>query len=470
MMTIFHRNTTCLGVLGIFVAAWAGAAAPAPALFQVGRARECITPPLGVQLAGYFHDRPAKSVRDDLYARAVVIESAGTRVALVSCDLIGMTEEVSKAAKELAEAEAGIPANGIMICATHTHTGPELRSDASVARDETWTAALPRHIADAIVHADAAKTAATLRAGAAEVMGYSFNRLFRLEDGTEVFGQNGNGKTILGPAGPIDPALQTLSAVDSEGRLIALLVNFAVHPDVISGGSADFVSADWPGLLSDTVAKVYGDDVVTLLLQGSCGDINHRTHEPTALPTGGPAKAQQMGRALAGAAILALERAEPMSDAHLAAAVETLSIPYYTRDKACLDRLETLAKKENPDSFEQSLLRRGRAWPYDGKMASVPIQVLRIGEVGLAAFPAEIFVRIGLEVKQWSAAPRTFVVELANARMTSYVPDPSQAERGAYGEVPILSRWLDAGAGRPMADAAIRLLHELFTEVPAQRP
>jgi hypothetical protein len=443
--------------------AWSAAAPADPAPFHVGCARERITPPLGVQLAGYFHERPAKSVGDDLYARAVVIESAGVRVALVSCDLISMTEEVSKAAKGLIETETGIPAGHVMVCATHTHTGPELRADAVVARDEAWTAALPRHIADAVARADASKAPATLRAGSAEVTGYSFNRLFRLHDGSEVFGRSGNGKTPLGPAGPIDPALQTLSAVDSEGRLIALMVNFALHPDVIGGGSADFIASDWPGLLGDTISKVYGEEVVTLLLQGTCGDINHRPHEPTALPTGGPAKAQQLGRALAGAAILALERAEPMSDPRLASVTETLAIPYYTRDKAFFEELEAIEKKENPSAFEQSLLRRGKAWPHDGQMAAVPVQVLRIGEVGLVAFPAEIFVRIGLEVKQWSAAPRTFVVELANARLSSYVPDPSQAERGAYGAKPILSRWLDADAGRQMSDAAIRLLHQLFT-------
>ena len=64
---------------------------PAPALCNVGRAQEVITPPVGASLAGYFHDRKGESVRDDLFARAVVIESAGTRVGIVSCDLISMT-------------------------------------------------------------------------------------------------------------------------------------------------------------------------------------------------------------------------------------------------------------------------------------------------------------------------------------------------------------------------------------------
>ncbi|HPO15043.1 MAG TPA: neutral/alkaline non-lysosomal ceramidase N-terminal domain-containing protein [Candidatus Hydrogenedentes bacterium] len=470
LSSTFHRITWCATVLGVFVMVWGTACAETPASFQAGCARECITPPLGVQLAGYFHERLAKSVYDDLYARAVVIESAGVRIALVSCDLISMTEEVSKAAKQLIETETGIPAAHIMICATHTHTGPELRADAAVPRDETWTAALPRRIADAVAHAGAAKVPATLRAGAAEVTGYSFNRLFRLHDGSEVFGKKSEGKTTLGPAGPIDPALQTLSAVDKDGRLIALLVNFAMHPDVIGGGKADFIAADWPGLLGDTISAVYGENVVTLLLQGTCGDINHRPHDPTALPTSGPAKAHQLGRALAGAAILALERAEPMTDPTLDAVTETLAIPYYTRDKAFFEELNAIEKKENPTAFEQSLLRRGKAWPYDGKTAAVPVQALRIGEVGLVAFPAEIFVRIGLEVKQWSESPRTFVVELANARVSTYVPDPSQAERDAYGEKPILSRWLDANAGRQMADAAIRLVHQLFTKAPEQQP
>ncbi len=462
--SVFQKSRTCLLILGVACVTCGTIVFAEPAVFQVGRARECISPPLGVQLAGYFHAREAKSVRDDLYARAVVIESGGVRLALVSCDLISITGEVSNAAKALIETETGIPATNILVCATHTHTGPELRAGGSVTRDETWTTALPRHIADAVGRADMAKVSATLRAGETEVAGYSFNRLFRLEDGSEVFGRGGGGKAVLGNAGPVDPVLQTLSAVDMEGRLIALLVNFALHPDVIGGGSADFISADWPGLVGETISAVYGDEVVTLLLQGTCGDINHRTHAETALPTGGPAKALQLGRALAGAAMVAFERAEPMTDPTLAAITKKLAIPYYTRDEAFFKELEAMENKEGLDAMEQSILQRGREWPHDGQMAEAPVQALRIGEVGLAAFPAEIFVRIGLEVKEWSRAPRTFVVELANDRVSTYVPDTDHAERGAYGQKPILSRWLDGNAGRHMADAAIQMLYQLFAE------
>ena len=462
-LSLRSMTAMCLAVL-FAVAGGAGYAAEdgKPVLFQAGRAQVNITPPLGVRLAGYFHERIAESVRDELFARAVVLGNNDTRIALVSLDLISITDEVTGAARELIESKTGIPADHVMVCATHTHTGPELRRDASLPRADEWADGLPRAIADAVAQADAGKVPVTLRLGSAELTGYSFNRLFRLKDGREIFGKRGRDKEIIDTAGPIDPELQTLSVVDTEGRLLALLVNFAMHPDVIGGGSANFISADWPGLLGETISTVYGREVVTLMLQGTCGDINHRTHFPTALPTGGPDKAIQLGRGLAGAAIVALERAEPMTDARLSVLLETLAIPYYTRDEALYAEIEALKQKENPSASEQSYIRRVEEWPYDGQMAEVPVQVFRIGGMGLVAFPAEIFVRIGLDIKRWSPADQTFVVELANARVSSYVPYPGQAERGAYGTQPILSRWLHADAGKHMGDAGIRMLHQLF--------
>ncbi|HUW62109.1 MAG TPA: neutral/alkaline non-lysosomal ceramidase N-terminal domain-containing protein [Candidatus Bathyarchaeia archaeon] len=448
---------TILAVV-VLLAAPAIAAEPGePARFNVGRAQEKITPPVGVSLAGYFHDRKGESVRDDLYARAVVLESGGERLALVSCDLICLTEEVVDAARGLIAAETAIAADHVMLCATHTHTGPELRADSVVPRDDAWVAGLPRQIADCVATAAASMTPATLRAGSIDVTGYSFNRLFRQKDGSELFGRR---EGELGPAGPIDPQLQTLSAVGEDGKLLAVLVNFALHVDVIGGGGATMISADWPGVMADTISRVYGGEVVTMLAQGTCGDINHVPHDPTALPRGGPAKAEQIGRALAGAAMAALERAEPMRDGRIAVIEKTLEIPYYTRDESFMAELAALKKKETLSGFEKYTIERGETWSHDNQTAKVPLQVMRIGEIGLVALPAEIFVAIGLEIKRWAPTP-TFVVELANGRVTGYVPTTDQAERGAYGAKPILSRWLCSDAGRRLADAALVMLQEL---------
>lgn len=433
---------------------------PQPAVIRAGCAQEIITPPVGVLLAGYFHDRVAERVRDDLFTRAVVIESQGERVALVSCDLISMDGEIADRAKEIVEKKVGIPAERVLIGATHTHTGPELRQNHAVDPAEEWAGELPGKIAAAVSKAADGMFPATLRPGRIEVTGYSFNRLFRMKDGSELFGRRP--AETVGVAGPIDPELQTLSLVDEQGNLRGLVVNFALHVDVIGGGSADFVSADWPGEMAGNIAAVYGDDVVTVFLQGTAGDINHNPHDPTFLPKRGPEKAVQLGRALAGAAMCAAERAEPMLEAQLSAAVETLSIPYYTRDAAFMAELEALKKKSEPTPFDRYVIKKGESWPHDGREAAVPVQTMRIGDVGLVALPAEIFARIGLEIKHFSPAPFTFVVELANADASIYVPTTDQAERGAYGAKPILSRWLCSDAGRRLADASQVMLWRLW--------
>ena len=161
-----------------------------PAICLAGCAQQVITPPVGVSLAGYFHDRVSKSVRDDLYARAIVLESGGTRLAMVSCDLISVAEGLTVPAKAFIEKEASIPAENVLICATHTHTGPEIRSNSVVPRSDQWFEHLPRLIADAVTTAADSMFPATIRPGRAEVQGCSFNRLFRLKDGSEQFGKH----------------------------------------------------------------------------------------------------------------------------------------------------------------------------------------------------------------------------------------------------------------------------------------
>jgi len=354
---------------------------PEPILVRAGCGQQVISPPLGSLLAGYFHDRVAERVRDDLFARAIVVESGGTRLAFVSCDLIATGKEIADTAKEIIVENSGIPADNVLMGATHTHTGAEMRDNHAVARSAEWAEGLPEKIAGAVEMAANSTFTATLRPGRTEVEGYAFNRLFRMKDGSELFGRRPG--EVVGVAGPIDPELQTLSIVDEEEQLRGLIVNYALHVDVIGGGSADFVSADWPGEMARNVSAVYGEDVVTVFLQGTAGDINHNPHDPTALPTRGPEKAIQLGRALAGAAMLATERAEPMEEGELAAQVETLAIPYYTRDAELMAEVEALKNKEGElTPFEKYTVRKGESWPYDGKIADVPIQVMRMGDIG----------------------------------------------------------------------------------------
>jgi len=57
-------------------------------ILKVGVAQVAITPPIGTGLAGYFHQRESTAVKDELYAKALVVSTDEQSIALVACDLI----------------------------------------------------------------------------------------------------------------------------------------------------------------------------------------------------------------------------------------------------------------------------------------------------------------------------------------------------------------------------------------------
>jgi hypothetical protein len=392
----------------------------------------------------------------------VVLEGDGGRLAVISCDLISFRTEIANTIRRLVAEKTGIPMDSVLVCATHTHTGPAMGMiDANLPVHAEWLAALPGKIAEAARRACDGMFAATLFPGRRTETKLGSNRLGRLPDGNEVFGKTG----VLGAAGPIDPEVLALGIRDEEGKLRAVIGNYAMHPDVIGGGKADFLSADWPGEAARALADLYGEQVVTVFMNGTCGDINHHRWEPTRLPRSGPDKAVQMGRVMAANLLAAFETAEPLASNRVGASVEVLDIPYFTRDEAFLAEMERIRAKPDEEriSWERVILRASDRWERDGQIAHVPVQALRFGDMAFVGLPGEVFVKWGLEIKHWSPAGHTFVAELANG-WYGYIPTTDQAHRGAYGAKAILSRQLIADAGRQIADTVQVMLSRLWLD------
>lgn len=431
-----------------------------PARFQAGFAAVKITPPLGTPLAGYFHERIAERVRDDLYARVMTLTNKdGESVVVVSLDLICVEEGFVNQAKSLIHQATGVPPERTLISATHTHTGPEVRVfGAKVPVDWEYCAKLPVWIAEATGKAWNGRQTATVRHAKTDATGYVFNRIYRLPDGTEVMGRRPN---AAGPAGPVDRELGVLGAFDEEGKLLGCVINVGIHTDVIGGAQADFISADWPGEISRSFSAVYGEDTVAMFLQGACGDTNQIPYQRGVLPSKGEQKALSLGRGLAGGAMLALEKAVPIDDDTLKGEMREIPIAWYTRTEALMNEVEDLKKQTDLKPPEKYKIKAIEEWPYDNQTVQFGVQALRIGSLSLFAVPAQIFVPISLEIKKWSCAAQTMVVELANARHSSYIPTTEQAERGAYGTRPIVSRWLEVDAGRKITDTAFLMLRKI---------
>ena len=93
---------------------------------KAGAAAVDITPPLGIRMAGYFEERVARDVHDPLFAKALALDDGETTLVIVVCDLLGVKRERLDEAKRLIRERTGIPPSNVLICCTHTHTGPDV--------------------------------------------------------------------------------------------------------------------------------------------------------------------------------------------------------------------------------------------------------------------------------------------------------------------------------------------------------
>src|SRR5437899_2675999 len=93
-------------------------------LLEVGAAEIDITPPIGHRMAGYFDERLSTGIHDPLKAKAIVVQQGREQIAMVFCDLVGFALNVTTNARAQVSRLTGIPVANIVICATHSHTGP----------------------------------------------------------------------------------------------------------------------------------------------------------------------------------------------------------------------------------------------------------------------------------------------------------------------------------------------------------
>src|SRR5579884_1329285 len=130
---------------------------------RAGAAQSVITPPNGAPVAGYYRNRAATGVHDDLHAKALVLEKDGVRIALIACDVVALPRDVTEQARQMIELKTGITADHIMISATHSHTGPVILSGPTrynlppdmKRMAEEYTASLPARIANSAIMAAA---------------------------------------------------------------------------------------------------------------------------------------------------------------------------------------------------------------------------------------------------------------------------------------------------------------------------
>ena len=95
-------------------------------MLKCGFSRVCITPPMGVPIAGGYKPKYATHVLDDLFARAIAFSDGETRAVIISVDVCYLSNEINDECRTRIANECGIDRDAIMITCTHTHAGPLL--------------------------------------------------------------------------------------------------------------------------------------------------------------------------------------------------------------------------------------------------------------------------------------------------------------------------------------------------------
>lgn len=415
-----------------------------------------ITPPLGVWMCGYgLRSTGCVGVHDELYARALVLDNGHKAVAILAMDLIGLDFDLVQQVREGIAAQTGLAPEAIMLNATHTHGGPNVREFNSMGtRDPAYIDVLVRKLIGVAKQAADRTQPADLAYGRASVQIGINRRQRRGADGQTVIGRN--------YAGPVAPYVDALVVRDSRGEPFALLFAHACHPTTL-GGENLLITADFCGYACDYVCDATGGAVMPFFLQGCAGDINpypRSTYED----------AERHGLTLGAAAIEALEKAAPLESGELDFAERTISLPLLPPPP--LEQCErNVAEWSAQVEREREGGHMGRILnaegmrdfaEYERKIAAqanpdlsqpFTIQRLTVGGAQFLGMPAEMFVRYALDFAEQAEGP-VFPLGYTNG-VHGYVPTAADYPYGGY-EVEVAYRYYGLLMFAPDCERLIR--------------
>ncbi|GMW01949.1 MAG: hypothetical protein AMXMBFR84_30850 [Candidatus Hydrogenedentota bacterium] len=451
---------------------------PPTKVFRAGAAASNITPWLGVSIAGNMNDRPAMHVHDELYARAIVLDDGTTKLAFVMVDSCMVPREITDAAKAMASEGTGIPASNMLVAATHTHTAacatPVFQSDP----DPEYQRYLTVKISDGIRRANTNLQPARIGWGAGSVPDEVFNRRWFKKPGTigpNPFGKEGEtvqmnppraSEDLVEPAGPIDPEVSFVAVQSLEGKPIALLANYSLH--YVGGTGPDEISADYFGIFARRMGELLnagGQDkpFVGMMSNGTSGNINNINFRVAPWQQQPYEQMTRVANKVAGEVYKAYQSVRFQEWVPLAALHQEIEVGVRlpSVDEVAQAK-EIVAKAAGPDMKGLTEIYARETvflseYPATKKLI---LQCMRIGDLSIAAIPCEVFVEIGLAIKEKSPFDDVFTISLANG-YNGYLPTKEQHGYGGYETWRARSSYLEVDAADTILATVLELLESL---------
>jgi hypothetical protein len=348
---------------------------------KVGAAVRVITPdPLLPVSGGVGTPKKTSTKKGELFARAMVLERGGTRIAIVNIDNLGWPSALGDRSRALIK---GIPPENILIGATHTHSAPDAygfpdENGKSIA-DLAYLEWCVKQIADAVNEAVKNLAPASLKIAVGEAQGkiaYNFyaDKLY-------------------------DPRCGVIQAIaasgKNKGKVIATLVNYAIHPEVLGSGQG-ILSPDLCGPLYDRIESKVGG--VAIFMNGAQGGM---VTADTRLENGKEANTWEecirIGNLLADEALRIVEKSELQHEPELVCKSRNIEFPV---DSEMMRYILKNSPVKMATAKENAVITR--------------LNYLQIGTAKVLTIPGEALPNIGYYIKRNINSEHAFLFGLTN--------------------------------------------------------
>jgi hypothetical protein len=411
--------------------------------WKAGAAKAVITPTEPMWLAGWaVRKEPSRGTLSDLFCRALTIEvSAGTKLVIVSVDLIALPKWLVDPVAKKIEAQFGIARSQIIFCASHTHCGPEIRPD------KEYFFQIPREWMEK-VPAYNARLQETMQRVVAESIERLVPAQLFFSQTKATFGQNRRkGNTVH------DEDVPVLEVTEAHGKTIAIVFGYACHNLTLDPQDRRF-SADWSGFAAEQLEREH-PGCVALFLTGAGAD-----QDP--VPRGAIEMVEQHGSAIASAMNEACDRSTKLEGNIATTWVEVpLEFAPVTREQLQADvSSDDLPRKRKAQWLLDQLDVHHATLP---KHHLYPIQGVRIGQLTLIAMSCEPVVDWALQIKR--TVPLVWVAGYCND-MFCYVPTRRmQAEGGYEGGRATLWSWVPGPFTDDVEDRVSAGIRQVFSNL-----
>ncbi|MFB3787810.1 MAG: neutral/alkaline non-lysosomal ceramidase N-terminal domain-containing protein [bacterium] len=440
----------CLGLVGLMVGILPNAG---EAGLKAGAAAVVITPEYDIWLAGYGdRNRPSEGKIHDLYAKALALEDeAGTRLVLVTTDLINLWAEFTDRVAGRLQAEWNLPREAVLFNSSHTHSGPILPDKLQgihPAPEEQWN--LSRRYA--VELEDKLIQVVRQALGNLEPAQIAYGR------GSAGFGKNRRQYTLEGiingenPIGPVDHDVPVLRVDGADGAVKAVVFGYACHNTTLN---LYRFCGDYAGFAQIALEKKF-PGAVALFFAGCGADINPLPRRKVEL-------AERYGEELARGAGQALAGGMKPVEGPLRAAFARIDLAL--TPAPAKEQLEAQWRQTGSPVIQRCL---GLILDEYGRRGSLPetcpypVQVWRVGnELIVTALGGEVVVDYALRLKYELGAGHTWVMGYSNDVM-AYIPSLRILREGGYEGKDAMVEYGLAGEWRPdIEERIVREIHRL---------